>query len=265
MCLLRRHSPALSLLVLACAGALAHGQIAYDAPLPHDYPGVDVVVPGIFLTPVPNAPFSGGVEILSHEKLPDGTEHIVTARNHLARSSSGRIYQERHPLAAAALLGKTGILAEHIYDPSSRQSIWIIPTRHLARELTLRAPEAIPASALPPSDQLSSNQPKLAGLTRTDLGLQLMNGLQLHGVRKERTVPASVSGTGQPVVITDEYWYAEALSIYVIIRHNDPRTGEQLVAVTNVQRVEPPAEQFLVPPDYKVVDETTPQAPVAVR
>lgn len=252
---------AMPLFALTVWGAVPAGaQMAYTARAPRDYRGVFTVVPGIFLTPAPNAPFSGDVEILSHEKLPDGTEHITTARNHLARSSSGRIYQERHPLEPTDLLGKTPILSEHIYDPSSRQSIMIFPFRRLAREITLRAPEAVPASALPPD-----RQPKQPGLTQTDLGTQRMNGLELHGVRKERTVPATASGTGKPIVVTDEYWYSDELSIYMIIRHNDPRTGEQLVAVNNVQRTEPPAEQFLVPPEYKIVDETTPQAPVAAQ
>ena len=217
-------------------------------------------MPGIFLTPASNAPFFGDVEILSHERLPDGTEHVTTARNYLARSSSGRIYQERHPMAPADLLGKTSVLSEHTYDPSSRQSIMIFPSQHLAREVTLRAPEAVPASARSPEQQ-----PRQADLTQTDLGTQRMNGLELHGVRKERTVPAAISGTGKPLVVTDEYWYSDELSIYMIIRHIDPRTDGQLVAVSNVQRAEPPAEQFLVPPAYKVVDETTPQAPIAAQ
>ncbi len=62
-----------------------------------------------------------------------------------------------------------------------------------------------------------------------------MNGLELKGIRKQRTVPAEMSGTGKPVVITDDYWYSPELAIYMTIRHDDPRTGEQLVAVTHVQ------------------------------
>ena len=45
----------------------------------------------------------------------------------------------------------------------------------------------------------------------------------------------------------------------MIIRHNDPRTGEQMVAVSKVERAEPAVEIFAVPPSYKVVDETPPQ------
>jgi hypothetical protein len=150
------------------------------------------------------------------------------------------------------------LLSAHIYDPSSRQSIMINPGLHLAREVTLRAPEPTPTASLPPQQQ-----PKLPGVTETDLGSQQMNGLELKGIRKQRTIPADMSGTGKPVVITDDYWYSPELAIYMTIRHDDPRTGEQLVAVTHVERHEPSAETFVVPPEYKVVDETTDNSPRA--
>jgi hypothetical protein len=67
-----------------------------------------------------------------------------------------------------------------------------------------------------------------------------------------------MSGTGHDIVIVDEYWYSPDLSIYMIIKHNDPRTGEQIVAVSNVVRHEPDPSVFAVPPTYKVVDETPP-------
>ena len=70
--------------------------------------------------------------------------------------------------------------------------------------------------------------------------------------------------TGKAIEVVDEYWYSPELSIYMIIRHSDPRTGEQLVAVQKVERAEPPAEVFAVPASYKVVDETPPE-PTARR
>jgi len=100
-------------------------------------------------------------------------------------------------------------------------------------------------------------------VTETPLGEQTLDGVQLTGKRKTRIIPAGRSGTGQPVTITDDYWYSPDLSIYLIIRHDDPRTGEQLVAVTHIERGEPAAELLAVPDDYKVVDETPPPRSVA--
>jgi hypothetical protein len=46
--------------------------------------------------------------------------------------------------------------------------------------------------------------------------------------------------------------------VYLIVKHDDPRTGEQIVAVTHIDRHEPPRERFEVPAGYKIVDETPP-------
>lgn len=243
-------------LSLALPG-LTHAQTTSQL-MPRDYPGVGTMVGGIFVTPVPNFPFSADVEIISHIKLENGSEHIVTTTDHIARASSGIIYNERRRLMPAGFKGTAPLLSALIYDPSSRQSIMLNPNLHLAREVTLRAPQQTPNMALPPQQQ-----PKLPGVTESDLGTQMLSGLELHGIRKQRTIPADSSGTGKLVVITDDYWYSPDLAIYMTIRHDDPRTGEQLVAVTNVDRHEPSAETFLVPADYKVVDETTPEAPRA--
>lgn len=235
---------------------LMRGQAAQ--PIPPGYRGVQTRVPGIFVTPVANAPFSATVQIISHTHMPDGSEHVVTTMNHIARASSGIIYNERRSLVPAGFQGTPRLLSAHVYDPSSRQSLFIDPALHLARAMTLRAPESTPADSLPPQQQ-----PKLPGVTETELGTQALNGLELQGIRKQRTVAAEMSGTGKPVVITDDYWYSPELSIYMTIRHDDPRTGEQLIVVADVDRHEPPSETFVVPPEYKVVDETTPESPRA--
>ncbi len=218
---------------------------------PRGYAGVQVRVPGIFVTPVANEPFTATVKIVSHQKLADGSEHVVTSINHVARRSSGMIYNERRQLVPASFQGEPRLLSTHIYDPSSRLSITTEPAKRLAREQIL--PHA-PATAPGPTVV----GPKLPGTVETDLGTQQMNGVELRGLRRERTIAAELSGTGKPVVITDDYWFAPQLSIYLIVRHDDPRTGEQLIAVTDVDAHEPDANLFVVPASYKVLDETPP-------
>jgi hypothetical protein len=238
--------------------AIAQTQGSAERLMPRDYRGVRVRVGGIFVTPVPNAPFTARVETVSHNVMADGTEHVVTTTAHIARSSSGRIRNELRQLVPPGYSGEPRLLSVHTYDPSSRLSVFMNTQLHLARETVLRAPERAPADELPPGQQLQRR-----GYAATDLGTQSVDGVPLRGTRKTLTIPAEMSGTGKPIVVTDDYWYSEALSIYMIIRHNDPRTGEQLIAVTNVERTEPPAELFAVPAEYKVVDETTPEAPQA--
>ena len=78
----------------------------------------------------------------------------------------------------------------------------------------------------------------------------------LRGTKKVWTVPAAASGTGKTVEIVDQYWYSPDLSVYLIMQHDDPRTGEQIVAVKDVNRAAPDESLFSVPSRYRVVDET---------
>jgi len=89
-----------------------------------------------------------------------------------------------------------------------------------------------------------------------DLGTQSMENVSVHGARRSTTVPAAASGTGKPVVVTDETWYSEELHLNMLVKHDDPRTGQQTVTVTHVDRNEPNPTVFQIPAGYKVVDET---------
>jgi hypothetical protein len=244
-----------STVVLLSATAFIHAQ---TQQMPSDYRGVQTYIPGIYITPVPNAPFSATVDIISNQKLPDGTTNIRTTINHIARASSGRIYNERRRLVSTAFQGEPALLSSHIYDPSNRLNIFVDPFTHLARESFLNRPPVAPANSTPP--RTPANNPYFK---QEDLGTQPLGALTLTGIRKSRTIPAAASGTGKDIVIIDEYWYSPDLSIYMIIKHNDPRTGEQIVAVSSVERQEPDASRFVVPSGFKVVDETPEPLPIS--
>ena len=220
-----------------------------------DYPGVMTRVAGIWLPPVPNEPFTATVDIVTHEKLPDGSERIRTTTNHIARSSSGRIYNERRLLVPTSFTGLPRLLSAHTYDPSSRLSVVMDPMSHLARETILSRPAPAIAGHAP----IKINPNPGPGRTEEDLGTQVFQGYTLQGIRKTRAIAANVSDTSKPLVIADEYWFSPDLTTYFIIKHNDPRTGEQIITLSNIQRAEPDASIFAIPSGFKVVDETPPQ------
>jgi len=83
-----------------------------------------------------------------------------------------------------------------------------------------------------------------------------MENVLAHGIRVTRTVPAAASGTGKPVIVTDEYWYSDELHLNMLVKHDDPRTGLQTVSVTRLSRAEPDEAMFKVPTGFKIVDET---------
>jgi hypothetical protein len=243
-----RPSPAVFCLLFA-ASSLAQNQ-----QMPRDYRGVQIVVPGIFVTPIPNSPFSATVDILSHETLPNGSVNTHTTIAHIARSSSGRIYNERRQLVPTSFQGEPALLSAHIYDPSSRLNIFYNPFQRIARESIFTGPPAPPANTVP--TRTPANNPYFK---QEDIGTQPLGGLTLTGIRKTHIIPAAMSTTGKDIAIVDEYWYSPDLSIYMIIKHNDPRTGEQIVAVSSVDRHEPDASIFTIPASYKIVDENPPE------
>ncbi len=220
---------------------------------PPDYPGVKTIIPGVFVTPVPGAPFSGTVEILSKQSMPDGTVYTRRTVNYIARNSSGSIYNERRKLEPPGFQGEPPILLSHVYDPQTRLSTFLVPETHIARQMVLSTPPQAPENSTPATAVAPANA---QNLTTRDLGTETVAGLILHGTRKERTVPASVSGTGHDVTITDDYWYSEDLRVYLVLKHNDPRTGEQIVGIVTVDRKEPDPSTFQIPPAYKIVNET---------
>jgi len=248
------YSPALRFfLALLCL--LSIGALAQDAQAPHppDYRGVQTHIPGVFVTPVPGAPFTGTVEILSKEILPDGSTYIRHTINHIARNSEGVIHNERRRLVAPSFQGEPKMLSVHIYDPRTRLNTFLDPATHIARQSTLREPPHPPANGAPPTqEQVQKSQ----YLTVQDLGTSTFAGIPLHGTRKLRVVPALTSGTGKDVTITDDYWYSEELKVYLVLKHSDPRTGEQTVGITQIERAEPDPSLFTIPSIYKVVDET---------
>jgi hypothetical protein len=214
------------------------------------YRGVQTHVDGVFVTPVPNVPLTAVTEVHSTQVLDDGSSVSKKTFNNIARDSQGRIYNERRNLVPETFEGTPQIISMHIYDPSTKLNTFLEVETHLARQSV--RPEAEPALAGRPS-VLPINRP---GYQEQDLGTESMENAVVHGVRKTRTIPATASGTGKPVTVTDEYWYSEELHLNLLVKHDDPRTGQQTVAITQVNRSEPPPSTFEIPTDYKIVDET---------
>ena len=240
---------------LATVALFAATAVSAQQPMPPDYRGPQTFIHGIYVTPIPNVPFSANVEIVSHVKLDNGTETVRTTTAKVARLSSGKIRNEQRQMLPATVKVEPALLSAHIYDPQTRKSTFLNPFTHIAREMILAQPPRPETNSVPLRSP--SNNPNYR---EEDLGTQEMDGLQLTGIRKVRTIPAQMSDAGKEIVITDEYWYSPVLQIYMLISHKDPRSGEQIVAVRNVDRHEPLQELFEVPTGYKEVDET----PVAV-
>ncbi len=208
---------------------------------------------GVFVTPVPGAPFSAEVVLDVTQVLKDGTSTKRKTAALIARDSQGRIRNERHEVLAASSKQVPVIYSVHLYDPATRLSTLLNPKTHLASQKTVDRPP----STEPPVIvwlRTEGSHPSDPNIQVRDLGVSVMIGLDVHGYLRSIDVPGKDSGTDFGVVVTDEYWYCEALHINLFTRHNDPRTGQSLMTVTRINVNEPSADLFKIPPDYKLVD-----------
>lgn len=205
---------------------------------------------------VPNAPFSAKVEVQFRSRLPeDSTEVPVTTFN-IAREASGRTYDDKELSG-----GDWRVTSGHIYDPATRLNIFLIAEQHRATlsKSGSEQPEyetnpkysKTPLNAEPPF--MIYGEPVWH---KEDLGTKVMEGVLVHGVRLVRNIPASVSGTGQPVETDDELWYSEELHINLLIKHTDPRGGNQTFRITEVKRGDPDPQLFQIPEGFRIVDLT---------
>jgi len=213
---------------------------------------------GVFVTPVPGVPFSAVVEQEITQVLEDGTSFQRKTTAFIARDFQGRIHNESHEVLPISSTRQPELLSIHIYDPYTRLNTFLDVHTRIARQSTLSSP----ASTAPPSNwaqRASGENPASPNAQFEDLGINVLDGIDVHGYRRTVTLSTKASGTGQPVMITDEYWYSEELHLNMLANHSDPRTGKLTVTVTHLNRDEPAADLFQVPPGYKLVDMTPPE------
>jgi hypothetical protein len=91
---------------------------------------------------------------------------------------------------------------------------------------------------------------------KEDLGTQTIEGVAANGTRTTFTIPAGQIGNEGPIDIVDERWFSKDLQVTVMTRHSDPRSGETLYRLTNINRTEPDHSLFEVPSDYQVKEPT---------
>lgn len=87
---------------------------------------------------------------------------------------------------------------------------------------------------------------------KEDLGTQSVEGVNAVGTKTTITIPAGQIGNERAIEIVEEQWYSPELQTMVMTRHSDPRSGETVYRLTNINRTEPDHSLFEVPAGYTV-------------
>ena len=87
-----------------------------------------------------------------------------------------------------------------------------------------------------------------------ELGTREIDGVRAEGKLRSYEIPAGEVGNRNPIVVSDEIWFAPELQITVLTKHSDPRSGDNIYRLASLKRDEPAASLFAVPADYTVKD-----------
>jgi len=177
-----------------------------------------------------NNPFSAQVQTATTQTLPDSNRITRTTSATIARDSEGRTRREQ-----------TGAGIVFIYDP----------VQGLASVLDTHA-RSVRQFAIP-SDETRSTPPPGA----VTVGWDILEGLPVEGTRLTRQIAAGESGNEKSIEVTSETWYSDDLQTLVMSKTLDPRIGETVFKLTDIQRREPERSLFEVPADYTVREAPT--------
>lgn len=239
-----------------------------------------------FAKVVKGAPYSATATTETTQTLSDGNQIIHKNQSKVYRDSEGRTRVER----TLGTIGKW--IAEgdsqqsvSIHDPVSGTSYSLEERNNLAyrtlsakktpgEALTVegvtpkkkRRPEMAPGEKPTAIDvelkreTLEPGKPGTEGQRKAEaLGTQVIEGVSAQGTRETRTIPAGEVGNTLPLEIVDETWYSPELQVVVMNKQRDPRSGETVYRLTNINRSEPDGSLFKIPVNFKVreFDRTT--------
>jgi hypothetical protein len=203
--------------------------------------------------PVSDAPFAATAVYESSQTLADGTKIVRSTTGSIARDRQGRLRREM----------ELNAIGPFVSEGPARRLVVIddpVAERHYALE-----PDAKVARVLPPPPgggppPAPSGPPAEKGATVESLGRQTIEGVVCEGTRSTITLAAGQIGNDRPLKIVSERWFSPELQVIVRSTHRDPRLGETVYRLTNLERREPDRSLFLVPPDFRL-DDRRPHGP----
>jgi hypothetical protein len=260
------------------------GDVMYQpGPVTMDFVGAEMSFSD---KPVKGAPYSAEAVTETNQTLADGNRITRKTTANLYRDSAGRTRRE-DSIAAIGPWASGGDAPKMIMiqDPAAAVSYHLDPQTHTAHKLPMGkntfffsqvgapGPTAkfftrtttpgggeatvvaggVAEMALPTGDKAVKPDVKTESL-----GKQTMEGVEVEGTRSTVTIPAGAIGNELPMSTVSERWYSAELQTVVMSKRSDPRFGETVYRLTNVQRSEPPATLFEVPPDYTVTENELP-------
>lgn len=196
-----------------------------------------------------------------------GTTYMLDARSHLARKTSA--FRFNYKIAGPSAGVRSPASADAPPPPEAaepgkaRTSIFIMADRpgaegEGAMKVRTGGDDVMSAPRAPGGDggwvmEYHGNEHKNA--KTESLGKQIVEGVEAEGTRTTVTIAAGMIGNERPIEMVMERWYSPELQTVVMTRHSDPRSGETIYRLTNINRSEPAKSLFEVPADYTLKED----------
>ncbi len=200
---------------------------------------------------VKGSPFSAVTISETTQVLADGNRIHRQTTTALFRDSQGRSRREV-TLPAIGPLEATGDAPQFvmIHDPVAGLRFILNLKDKIAHKM-IAAPSAKEARREWPG-KFFERMGESDMIKTESLGTQVIAGVSAEGTRTTRTIPAGRIGNEKPITIVSEVWHSPDLQTVVMTRRSDPRFGETVYKLTNIQRAKPSASLFQVPADFTV-------------
>lgn len=213
---------------------------------------------------VKGAPFSAQVILETSQTLASGVHLSHQMTGTLYRDSEGRTRQELPRDGAPEIVlindAVSGVRYNlHMFQHTASKID--INAARLNRELEMQArakreneerQQMEKANSINSKHAQGSSQPQRKV---ESLGTQTFDGVQAEGTRFTITIPAGNEGNDQPFDIVSERWYSPDLQVVVMGKRSDPRNGEAVYRLANINRSEPSHSLFEAPADFTVTEQ----------
>ncbi|MGP8157313.1 MAG: hypothetical protein ACLQMT_10680 [Candidatus Acidiferrales bacterium] len=198
---------------------------------------------------VTGAPFTANVSTQMTQTLADGNRIERSTSGTIARDSQGRTRRDI-TLPAIGPWAASGQAAPHVVfinDPVAGTAYILDLDQKTAHAI---GPRIWSGQRVTPGAGFAEKHPGSQNEVKTNLGTRTINGVKAQGTRIRRTIPAGAIGNVKPIRIVIERWYSPDLQMNVLVKRSDPRMGQTVFQLSDIQRKEPDASLFQVPADY---------------
>jgi hypothetical protein len=216
----------------------------------------DDALAGITVASLPGIQFTATVDVENRTLSPKGAVIIHRLTGKIARDSRGSLRTVVDLNVIGRPYDPTQVTI-HIYDAQRKTVLTLFPA---ARFASRWSEEAEPQLARHPEPRLkqipvmnfSGPTPEIPRSGIENLGMESLEGKPLRHGRETTFIPAALARNKKSFTAIMDYWYAQDLQAFVLIRRLGSNHSVQTVKLRNIRRENPPKSLFLIPKDYRV-------------